>query len=133
MDFKKLMKILENEYKKLDSPVVTLIAETHKNPFMVLISTIISLRTRDEVTIKVCRELFKFLKKPEDYKKLTIEELEEIIHECGFYKNKAKTIYDICKKLVEKHNSKVPNTIDELLSSKPAGGQFSSFIPRVSS
>ena len=128
MNFDKIMKILEKEYEKLDSPVVTLIAETHKNPFMVLISTLISLRTRDEVTIEVCRDLFEILKEPIDYKKLTIEELENIIKKCGFYRNKARTIYDICKTLVEEYDSIVPNDIDELLKFKGVGRKTANLV-----
>ena len=58
-NFEYVFKILENEYKKSTSPSVTLIANTTKSPFCVLLSTIISLRTKDEITIKSSNKLFK--------------------------------------------------------------------------
>ena len=118
--FDEIFKILKKEVKKYNVPVVTLYS-LNKNVFHVLISCLLSLRTRDEITAKVCEPLFKTVKKPEDIIKIGLSRLRKKIRSVNFYKTKAKKIYDICKVLVKKYNSKVPMTEDELLELKGVG------------
>jgi len=69
--FLKVLQILEKEYPKWNAPVVTLLAHHTKDPYKVLISTIISLRTKDEVTAKASERLFKLADNPYDMVKLS--------------------------------------------------------------
>jgi len=124
----KIIEILLIESKNWKVPVVTLIALQNNDPFKVLISTIISLRTKDEVTINSSKRLFKILSKPEDIIKLTTQEIEDAIYPAGFYKRKAVQIKDICIKLIKDFNSKVPNKIDTLLEFKGIGRKTANLV-----
>lgn len=127
-EIKKSLDILEAEYPKWDVPVVTLIAMQSGDPFKVLISTIISLRTKDEVTIEASKRIYKLLTKPSDVYGVTIEQIEQAIYPCGFYKRKAIQIMDICDRLVKEFNSEVPDTIDTLLDFPGIGRKTANLI-----
>ena len=124
----KVIDILNSESKKWDVPVVTLVGMQKNNPFLVLITTIVSLRTKDEVTIKVAERLYEKLSKPEDVLNLTILDIEKLIYPCGFYRNKAKQIYFICHSLINDYNSIVPNDIDELLKFSGVGRKTANLV-----
>lgn len=86
----------------------------HENPFELLIATILSAQCTDVRVNKVTKKLFKEFKTPEDYIKLSKEELGEKIRTCGMYNTKSKNILETCKKIVTDYSSKVPDTMEEL-------------------
>ena len=85
------------------------------NPLELLVATMLSAQTTDERVNLVTKTLFKKYKKPDDYAKVDIKELEQDIKSTGFYHNKARNLQKSCQLLVEKFHGKVPNTMDELL------------------
>jgi len=91
------------------------IALNYTNPLELLVATILSAQCTDERVNAVTKSLFQKYKKPEDYAKADLKELEQDIRSTGFYKNKAKNIKKCCQILVERFNSQVPKTMDELL------------------
>ena len=88
--------------------------ENFHDPFLVLIACILSLRTNDNTTYPATLRMLELGKTPEDFAKCDVKKLEKAIYPVGFYANKAKQIVELSKELVEKYNSKVPDTIDEL-------------------
>ncbi len=86
----------------------------HESTFELLIATILSAQCTDVRVNKVTRELFKELKGPEDYIKLSQEELGEKIRTCGMYNTKSKNILATCRILIEKYDGEVPATLEEL-------------------
>jgi len=124
----KIVKILAKETPKWDVPIVTLVAESSKDPFKVLISTVLSLRTKDETTAVASRRLFKLAGSPADMLKLSEKEIIDAIYPVGFYKTKAKNIHEICKGLITKYDSIVPNDIDELLKFKGVGRKTANLV-----
>ncbi len=124
----KIVKILTKETPKWDVPIVTLVAESSKDPFKVLISTVLSLRTKDETTAVASRRLFKLAGSPADMLKLSEKEIIDAIYPVGFYKTKAKNIHEICKGLITKYDSIVPNDIDELLKFKGVGRKTANLV-----
>lgn len=102
--------------KKRNLPSVSLIALKMNTPYTVLISTLISLRTKDDVTLAASERLFKLADNPEKMVSLSDEEIERAIYPAGFYKRKALNIKAISKELIEKYDSKVPSTQEELLA-----------------
>lgn len=124
----KVIQILEKESIKWIVPVVTLIALQEKDPFKVLISTIISLRTKDEVTINASKKLYKILTKPKDIYNISNEELEIAIYPCGFYKRKTKQIAFICDRLVKEFNCIVPKDLDTLLTFPGIGRKTANLV-----
>jgi endonuclease-3 len=91
------------------------IALHYSNPLELLIATILSAQCTDERVNLVTEKLFKKYKTAEDYADADLKELEEDIRSTGFYRNKAKNIKKCCQTMVEKFNSQVPRTMEELL------------------
>lgn len=88
--------------------------EDFHDPYLVLIACILSLRTNDNTTYPATLRMLKLGKTPKDFANCDVKELEKAIYPVGFYANKAKQIVELSKELVEKYNSKVPNSIEEL-------------------
>lgn len=122
------IKILREEYKKWNAPIVTLISVQTKDPYKVLISTLLSLRTKDDVTAKASYRLFEKADTPGKMIKLTENEIEKLIFPVGFYKNKAKTIIEASAVLLEKYSGKVPDSLDELLAFKGVGRKTANLV-----
>jgi len=113
--FLRLKKTLERENSPL--PSVSLIAlNTNKNPFCILASTIISLRTKDKVTLKASNRLFKIAISPKQLLSVEKEEIEKAIYPCAFYKRKTDNLIKISKILLEKFDGKVPSNTKDLLT-----------------
>lgn len=102
--------------------------ERDVDPFHILISCIISLRTKDEVTEKITKKLYKEVSSPEEFVKLSEEKLAELIYPTAFYPNKAKQILEICSRLINDYDSKVPDDIDTLLKFKGVGRKTANLV-----
>lgn len=102
--------------------------EQFKDPFLVLIACILSLRTNDKTTYPATLRMLKLGKTPEDFLKVSEEELAKAIYPVGFYKNKAKQILEISKTIVEKYNSKVPESIEEMTKFKGVGRKTANLV-----
>lgn len=88
--------------------------DSFKDPYLVLIACILSLRTNDKTTYPATLRMLELGKTPKDFANCDVKELEKAIYPVGFYSNKAKQIVELSKILVEKYNSKVPDSIEEL-------------------
>lgn len=108
---KRVNKILELLDKGYPEPRLEL---NFKTPLELLIATILAAQCTDVRVNAVTKDLFKKYKKAEDYAKADINVLEEEIRPTGFYKNKAKSIINCCKMIVEKFKGEVPRTLEEL-------------------
>ena len=104
------------------------IALNFGTPFQLLISTILSAQCTDERVNQVTKSLFKKYKKPEDYIAVSSRELEKDIFSTGFYRQKAKSIKNCCKILVEKFEGKVPEDFVELNSLPGVGRKTASVV-----
>jgi len=98
------------------------------NPFELLIATILSAQCTDVQVNKTTRVLFKELKTPEDYIKLTEDELGSRIKSCGFYNTKSRNILAACNILVDKYNGKVPENIEELMELPGVGSKAANVV-----
>ncbi len=115
-----IVTILKRENKKYIVPIVTIVSMT-KSPFMVLISCLLSLRTKDKVTAEASNRLFKLADNPEKMLGLSIKNIEKTIYPVGFYKTKSKRIKEICRVLLDDYEGVVPDEIDELLKLNGVG------------
>lgn len=105
------------------------LSKDHKEgAFYVLISCILSQRTKDEVTYPAAKRLFKLANNPKAMLKLDTKTIGKAIYPSGFYKTKAKTIKEASRYLLENHNGKVPNTYDELLKIKGVGRKTAGIV-----
>lgn len=124
----KVIHILQEEVKHWNVPIITLIAQTKKDPYRVLIGTVLSLRTKDQVTAKACERLFAEADTPEKMLELSEKKIGELIYPTGFYKTKAKNILLISKKLLEEFHGRVPDDIDTLLTFPNVGRKTANLV-----
>lgn len=128
-DLPKVISILKKEYRRFQTPSVTEVAqELRKSPFRVLISCLISLRTKDDVTRAASKTLLSIASTPDEMARLKTAEVEKAIYPAGFYRTKAKTIIDISRELADNHSSKVPDTIEGLLELKGVGRKTANLV-----
>ncbi|MDO9529668.1 MAG: endonuclease III [Syntrophales bacterium] len=127
-DIVKVVNVLKRELEICEPPIVSSLAEKTRSPFQILISTLLSLRTKDEITAVACKNLFALASTPEEMLKLSEEKIIRAIYPVGFYRNKAKTILHICRELIDKYKSKVPDTAEELLSLKGVGRKTANLV-----
>ncbi|MBI3782186.1 MAG: endonuclease III [Deltaproteobacteria bacterium] len=111
-----------------NAPIVTLIATQTQSPFHVLVSCILSLRTKDETTAPASRRLFALAETPQAMLRLKAKEIEKAIYPVGFYRTKARSILDICRVLVDCHAGQVPDDLDTLLTLKGVGRKTANLV-----
>jgi len=105
----KILELLEKEYADAK------IALNYTNPLELLVATMLSAQCTDERVNMVTKNLFKKYTKAEDYANADLKELEQDIKSTGFSRNKARNLKKCCQLLVDKYNSQVPRTMEELL------------------
>jgi len=120
--------LLEKELNAWELPIVSALSEGKESPFLILISTVLSSRTKDEVTAKATEKLASMAASVEDMLKLSEEEIAQAIYPVGFYRTKARTILQICRDLVDRFDSNVPDTIDQLLTLKGVGRKTANLV-----
>ncbi len=126
-DIDTVLAIIKQENKKFGEPIVTIISRK-RTPFHVLISCILSLRTKDQTTAEASNRLFGVADNPEDMMKIPTPMLEKLIYPVGFYRIKARNIKEICKMLIETYNGEVPDEIDELLELNGVGRKTANLV-----
>jgi endonuclease III len=100
----------------------------YQTPFQLLVSTILSAQCTDERVNKVTVNLFKKYPDAIAFSKLTISEIGKEIYSTGFYNNKAKSIKGMSSAIIEEHENKIPNTMDELISLPGVGRKTANVI-----
>ena len=105
-----------------------LLMDSFKDPFLVLIACILSLRTNDKTTYPATLRMLKIGKTPKDFAYCDIKELEQAIYPVGFYANKAKQIQELSKILYEQMDSKVPDEIEELIKFNGVGRKTANLV-----
>ena len=120
--------ILHEEYRSWKTPAVTIVAQCDHSPFKILISCLISLRTKDEVTALASSRLFEMAGTPGEMKDLPVEEVARLIYPAGFYRNKAAQIVEISQRLDNDYGGMVPDEIDELLKFKGVGRKTANLV-----
>ena len=126
--FDEMMSILK-KFLVDEVPVVTRISKSDAgSPFIILVSTLLSLRTKDETTDQAMERLVKVATTPEGLLNLSNENLEKIIYPVGFYRNKARTLKNVSRIIIEKYHGKVPDNLDELLTIKGVGRKTANLV-----
>ena len=124
----KVLIILQKESKNWAVPIVTLVAERSRDPFQILISTMLSLRTKDETTTVASRNLFSRANTPKTMLQLPALEISNLIFPVGFYKTKAKNILSTCQILQDRYNGQVPDSLNELLEFPGVGRKTANLV-----
>ena len=131
VDIDAIYKILKKEVEPYNVPVVDLIEIQTKDPFKVLIATILSARTKDETTAKACEKLFSKIKSAEDLNNFSEKEIQRLIYPVGFYKTKAKYLKKLPRILKEEFGGKIPSEIDDLLKLPGVGRKTANLVRAV--
>jgi len=122
---------LEKKFIKFQTPIVDAIEAQTKDPFKILVTTILSARTKDETTSKVVKTLFSVIEKPEDFDRYSAEEIEELIFPVGFFRNKAIHLKRLPKILKEKFNNIIPDEIEDLIKLPGVGRKTANLVRTI--
>ena len=118
----KIRKILKRTYPNVKTQLY------YKNPFELLVATILSAQCTDKQVNTVAKVLFEKLKTPKDFAKVSLATLEEIVRPTGFFRNKAKSIKNCASMLVENYDSEVPSRLDELVKLPGVGRKTANVV-----
>lgn len=127
-DIHRAMAILSAEYRHWDAPVITAFSREGATPFEVLVSTLLSLRTKDEVTAAAARRLFARARTPEALLALEPATIETLIYPVGFYKTKAKRLHEISRAILLTHGGAVPDRLEDLLELPGVGRKTANLV-----
>ncbi|MBI4517594.1 MAG: endonuclease III [Deltaproteobacteria bacterium] len=127
-DIDVVLAILRRAYKTWNAPIVTLLAQETRDPFQVLISCLLSLRTKDETTGPASQRLFALAHTAPAMLQLSPRQLEHAIYPVGFYRTKARTIRALCQRLVNEFGGRVPDDLDTLLSFNGVGRKTANLV-----
>ncbi|HEX8960507.1 MAG TPA: endonuclease III [Geobacteraceae bacterium] len=120
--------ILTEQVRQWQTPAVTIISQRGRDPFKVLISCILSLRTKDQTTAAASERLFALADIPVKMAALPVEAVERAIYPVGFYRTKAVRIGEICRTLLERYGGRVPDELDELLRLPGVGRKTANLV-----
>jgi len=123
-----VIKILQKELAVGTLPVVSHLAADQRDPFVIFISTLLSLRTKDETTAVATERLFQLAATPAAMLQIPAAKIAKTIYPVGFYRMKAQTIHHACRELISRFNSKVPDSIDDLLTIKGVGRKTANLV-----
>jgi len=108
--------------------VVGVIAKASRDPFHILIATVLSLRTKDQTTAEASARLFRLAETPQAMLALSLRAIEQAIYPVGFYRTKARHIHAICQDVLARYDGQVPDEMDELLTLKGVGRKTANLV-----
>jgi endonuclease-3 len=127
-DIHACIRILKREVQRWKEPVVGVVAKESSDPFQILISTLLSLRTRDQTTAEASTRLFRLARTPAALLRLSLGQIQRAIYPVGFYRVKARRIHEICDTLLTSYQGRVPATIPQLLTLKGVGRKTANLV-----
>jgi len=127
-DIHACVRILKREILRWKEPVVGVVAKASRDPFQILISTVLSLRTKDQTTAEASARLFRLATTPTAMLAIPRRAIERAIYPVGFYRTKARHIHEICRDLLARYGGRVPDEIDELLTLKGVGRKTANLV-----
>jgi len=112
-----IMGLLREGTTGMEPPAsVTLVREYGRDPFLVLIACLLSLRTKDTISLPVSRRLFSWAQTPQEILSLSVEDIQKLIYPVAFYRRRAVNLKEVCAALIERFDGKVPDTREKLMS-----------------
>ena len=126
-----VLKILKKRYEEWKPPIVTEIGSRTGDPFKVLISTVLSSRTKDTVTRKASLNLFENASTPRELAGLSPGAIEKLIYPVGFFRTKSKKLPELARILIEEYEGKVPDSLEELLKLPGVGRKTANLVVTI--
>jgi endonuclease-3 len=127
-EFMQIWPRLTKQVRSLSIPWVDRMSGKDRDPFQILISCILSLRTQDKTTEEASQRLFRLARTPQAMSRLSAEKIQKAIYPVGFYRVKARQIREIGKRITEEYGGRVPRTIEELLQLKGVGRKTANLV-----
>lgn len=125
----RIIEVLRKATKRMVQPASFLITEKYgKDPYLVLISCLLSLRTKDTVSFPASVRLFEYAKSPEQMLKVPLSTIEKLIYPTGFYRRKARLLHTVSADLIKRFHGHVPADLDDLLSIKGVGRKTANLV-----
>ncbi len=128
MNIEKVYRILGEHFKKVTTPIIDLVKAQTEDPFKILVGTILSARTKDEVTAEVVQRLFSQVDNAKDLEKLSVAEIEKLIFPVGFFRNKAKYLKELPEALDRLFAGIIPDEIDDLIKLPGVGRKTANLV-----
>ncbi|HEU4684790.1 MAG TPA: endonuclease III [Nitrospira sp.] len=126
------IRIVTREVRRWQEPIVGVVArESDRDPFRILISCLLSLRTKDKTTSEASARLFALAFTPDAMLALPRKRIERAIYPVGFYRTKAEAIHKICRRLLDDCGGRVPDTIEELVTLPGVGRKTANLVVTV--
>ncbi|MEO6308506.1 MAG: endonuclease III [Nitrospiraceae bacterium] len=126
------LRIVKREIRQWEEPVLGVVArETNRDPFRILISCLLSLRTKDKTTSEASARLFVLAHQPTTMLTLPLRKIERAIYPVGFYRTKAKSIHAICRRLLDVYGGAVPDSIEKLVTLSGVGRKTANLVVTV--
>lgn len=122
-----IISLIRKQGKKFFLPSVTKIA-FNNDPYLVLVSCILSLRTKDKTTTEAAGRLFKIADTPKSMVKLSVKRIQKLIYPVGFYRTKGKVILEASRRIIDDFSGKVPDNRPGLLSLKGVGPKTANLV-----
>ncbi|HEX7628884.1 MAG TPA: endonuclease III [Candidatus Methylomirabilis sp.] len=124
----RIVRTITRANRQCRSTAVGAVAQDSRDPFQILISCLISLRTKDEVTGEASARLFRLARTPRTLADLPAATIANAIYPAGFYRTKAGTIKEVSRAILERHDGKVPDEMDALLAFKGVGRKTANLV-----
>jgi len=127
-DIPAVNRLLKTAFHSMRAPIVDLIAAQTRDPFRVLLGTILSARTRDACTAEACKRLFARVTTPDALRRIPQDELERLIFPVGFYRDKARHLKALPQVLEQRFGSVLPDTVEELCELPGVGRKTANLV-----
>lgn len=127
-----VLRIVKREIRQWEEPVLGVVArESNRDPFRILISCLLSLRTKDKTTGEASARLYALAHQPATMLTIPLRQIEQAIYPVCFYRTKAKSIHAICRRLLEVYGGAVPDSIEELVTLSGVGRKTANLVVTV--
>ena len=127
-DIAEVIALIRDAVKVERLPMIDAAFAERPDPYRILISTLLSLRTKDEVTCLADGRLFALATTPEEMVRLPEHVIRNAIYPVGFYRKKAETILHVSRELIEKFGSRVPDTVEGLVAIRGVGRKTANLV-----
>lgn len=128
-DIPQVHAVLRDEFERHPAPIIDFMAAQERDPFKILVATILSARTKDETTTVVVRDqLFPEVRGFDDLRRVSLERLEKLIYPVGFFRTKAKHLKELPDALDRLYGGKIPETVEELCALSGVGRKTANLV-----
>jgi endonuclease III len=127
-DLPAVNRALKREFESNRAPIIDLVAVQSGDPFMVLLGTILSARTKDACTAAACERLFRKVRSPVELTKISQQELEQTIYPVGFYRDKARHLKQLPAVLQSEFGGTLPDNVEELCKLPGVGRKTANLV-----